>query len=90
VIALRRRSWRVGLTHIRCACGRSLDWMQPEFLAVHPEPVCWTCPAVEPPGLKVVRATAEVLSAKRLPIEQAAPFNAAFEVAVAEAEEVQR
>lgn len=33
-----------GLTHIWCtACGRDLDWAQPEFVKLHPAPLCWRC-----------------------------------------------
>jgi hypothetical protein len=85
---LRMPAWRAGLLHIYCSnpkCGRSLDWAQPEFLAKHPDPVCWTCPPVETPASAVVQAAAEVLQ-----VESAPPVNAAFEVAVAEAEGVDR
>jgi hypothetical protein len=37
-------SWKTGLIHIYCSeCGRDLDWAQPEFVKVHPAPLCWKC-----------------------------------------------
>lgn len=52
--------WQRGLEHRWCAggCGLSLDWFQPEFLAVHPNPMCPPC------GMKR-DATAELESDRR-------------------------
>lgn len=95
----RTPAWRAGLVHIWCTvCGRDLDWAQPEFVALHPSPVCANCcvrprtqhsarQAAEP---TVIHATAEVIRREPRQLEAASPVNLAFEAAVAEAEEVQR
>lgn len=54
--------WQRDLEHRWCAggCGLSLDWFQPEFLAVYPNPMCQPC------GMKRDHlATTEALEADR-------------------------
>lgn len=92
----RTPAWRIGLTHIWCTgCGRDLDWAQPEFLRLHPDPVCARCPIpaeaavpMDRPEPTLIRAEAEVIRLQRpLALE---PSNTEFLKAVAEAEVMER
>jgi hypothetical protein len=62
------RRWKRSLAHIRCAeCGCGLDYAQPEFVAKHPMPRCWSC-RVGTPRQAVYGAPREPLTAAQVAI----------------------